>query len=175
MVLPKLPIQSIRYIAICLVAILGFGLLAIFPSHQAIRATERKIEKLQQEIEEQEVLKSLFQNLLKQAQSKAPSEMPFPKKEKLSREETDGIFVYFQELAEKNDFKVESIVPDVVSLTDGSGHLMLNTTMKGEFLNFRRLLLEIGELPYIEQIETIQIRTVGQLKEFRLKIWIAQG
>jgi len=160
---------------ICLVGILGFVLLAILPSHRAIRATERKIEKLQQEIEEQESLQPLFQDLLKQAQSKTPSDMPFPKKAKLPREETGGISDFFQELAQKNDFQVESIVPDVVSLTDGSGYLMLNTILKGRFLNFRRLLLQLGELPYIEHIETIQIRTVGQLKEFRLKIWIAQG
>jgi len=160
---------------ICLVGILGFALLAILPSHWAIRATERKIENLQQKIEEQEALKPFFQNLLKQAQSKAPSDMPFPKKAKLPREETGGISGFLQELAQQNDFKVESIVPDVVSLTDGSGYLMLNTIMKGRFLNFRRLLLQLGDVPYIEHIETIQIRTVGQVKEFRLKIWIAQG
>lgn len=170
----KLPLQSIRYIVICLVGLIGFTLLTILPSHRAIRTTERQIAELKQAIEEQQALQPLFQQLLEQAKRRTPSDMPFPKKAKLGRGETGGISSFFQELARRNDFRVESIVPDVVSLTDGSGYLKLNTVMTGRFLDFRKLLLQLGELPYLEHIETIQIRTIGELKEFRLKLWILQ-
>ena len=174
MALPKLPLQTVRYIVIWVGGILGFILLAIFPSYRAIIATDRKIEMLQEKIEEQEALYPLFQELLKKSQRQTPSQLPFPKKAKLSREETGEISNFFQGLAQKNNFKVESIVPDVVSLTNGSGYLMLDATLKGGFLFFRRLLLQLGEIPYLEHIESIQIRTVGHDKEFRLKVWIAQ-
>lgn len=174
MPLPKPPLQTIRYIVICLGGILGFILLAIFPSHRALNDSEKQITKLQEQIEEQKMLHPLFHDLLKRSKVETPSRLPFPKKAKLSRDETGDISSFFQELAVRNQFKVESIVPDMVSLTDGSGHLMLDTILKGSFVNFRRLLLQLGEIPYLERIESIQIRTVEDIKEFRLKVWIAQ-
>ena len=44
MALPKLPMQSIRYLVICVGGILGFMLLAVFPSYRVIVGTEAKIE-----------------------------------------------------------------------------------------------------------------------------------
>ena len=174
MALSKTASQSLRYIAICAGGIFGVVLLAIFPSYRAIVATDRDISTLQKKIDEQKTLYPLFQDLLKQSKVETPSQLPFPKKAKLSRDETGDISDFFQEIAHRNDFEVESIVPDVVSLTDGSGHLMLDARLKGKFLNFRQLLLQLGEIPYLEHIESIRIRTVGNAKEFRLKVWIAQ-
>lgn len=174
MALSKTALQSTRYMIICLVGILGFGMLAIFPSSRAIVATDRKIAALQEKIDEQKALYPLFQDLLKRSETELPSRLPFPEKTKLPREDTGDISDFFQDLALKNDFTVESIVPDMVSLTDGSGHLMLDVKLTGMFMNFRRLLLQLEEMPYLEHIETITIQTVGDAKEIRLKLWIAQ-
>jgi len=174
MALSKTSSQSIRYIVICMGGILGFILFSIFPTHRAIIAMDQKIGTLKEQVEEQKVLHPLFEDLVEKSKSETPSQLPFPKKAKLSRDETEDISAFFQELAHQNDFKVETIVPDVVSLTDGSGYLMLDAVLKGEFLKFRKLLLQLGEVPYLEKIESIRIRTVGDVKKIRLKLWIAQ-
>ncbi len=174
MAIPKPPLQSIRYIVICIGGILGFSLLAIFPSYKALGNMDLKISKLQQKNDEQKALHPLFLDLLKNSKRETPSKLPFPKKAKLAREETGGISDFFQELARKHNFKVQRIVPDVLTLTDGSGYLALDATMTGDFLSFRKLMLQLGEIPYLEHIESIGIRTVKNEKEFRLKVWIAQ-
>jgi hypothetical protein len=174
MALSKSSMQSVRYAVICLGGIIGFVMLSIFPTHRAIVTTDKKIAALTEKVEEQKVLYPLFKDLLEKSKSETPSQLPFPKSAKLSKEETEDISSFFQELARQNGFSVETIVPDVVSLTDGSGYLMLDAVLRGEFLKFRNLLLQLGEIPYLEKIESIQIRTVEDLKEFRLKLWIAQ-
>lgn len=174
MELPKPPLQSIRYIVICAGGILGFILLAIFPGYRALHATDQKIATLQAQIDEQNAMHPLFQDLLKRAKTETPSRLPFPKKTKLPRDETTDISASFQRLAMQNQFTVQSIVPDVVSLTDGSGMLMLDMVLRGRFADFRRLLLQLGEIPYLERIESIGIQTVENTKQFNLKVWIAQ-
>ena len=174
MALSKTSSQSIRYIVICVVGILGFVLLSIFPTYRAIIATDNRIGTLKKQVEEQDVLYPLFEDLVKKSKSDTPSQLPFPKKAKLSRDDTEDISAFFQQLARQNEFKVETIVPDMVSLTDGSGYLKLDTVLRGEFFKLRNLLLQLGEIPYLEKIESIQIRTVGDVKEIRLKLWIAQ-
>ncbi len=159
---------------ICVAGILGFVLLSIFPTHRAMTAMDQKLETLTEQLEEQNVLHPLYEDLVDKSKSETPSQLPFPKKAKLSRDETEDISAFFQQLARQNEFKVQTIVPDVVSLTDGSGYLKLDTVLKGEFFKLRDLLLQLGEIPYLEQIESIQIRTVGDAKEIRLKLWIAQ-
>ena len=53
MALSKTALQSVRYITICAGGILGFILLAIFPSYRAIVATDREIATLEEKIDEQ--------------------------------------------------------------------------------------------------------------------------
>jgi hypothetical protein len=47
--------------------------------------------------------------------------------------------------------------------------------LKGEFANFRKMLIELGALPYLDRIEEIRIQQNPDAMEFRIKIWIAIG
>lgn len=174
MALPTIPMQSIRYLVICAGGLFGFILLAILPTYQANVTLEGKIVKLKAEIEDQKTLYPLYLDLVKKSQIKPSSDLPFPKQEKLSKDETGTISDLFQELARKNSFNVISIVPDVGSLTDGAGRLKLEAVMTGQFMNLRNFLLQMGEIPYLDVIDGIQIRTIGDSKEFRFSIWVAQ-
>ena len=41
-------------------------------------------------------------------------------------------------------------------MAGGSQYLLYNATIKGEFANFRKLLVGLGDLPYMDQIEEIE-------------------
>jgi len=58
-------------------------------------------------------------------------------------------------------------------MTGDSKSLLYNATVKGEFANFRRLLIGLGAVPFIDQIEEISIKQGRDNMEFKLKIWIA--
>jgi len=55
----------------------------------------------------------------------------------------------------------------------GSKYLIYNATVKGEFANFRKLLVVLGEMPYVEQIEEMNMKQDSDSMEFGLKIGIA--
>jgi hypothetical protein len=53
--------------------------------------------------------------------------------------------------------------------------LLYNAVLEGEFANFRKMLIELGALPYLDRIEEIRIQQNPDSMEFRIKIWIALG
>ena len=49
----------------------------------------------------------------------------------------------------------------------------MNMVVRGDFMNFRRFLIGIGELPYLERYEEIEIRKDPAFMEYRIKIRLA--
>jgi hypothetical protein len=45
--------------------------------------------------------------------------------------------------------------------------------VRGDFLNFRKLLIGLGEVAYVERIEEIQIQQNPDALEFKMKVWVA--
>lgn len=168
-------LKSYRYLIGCVCVVLGFVLFGIFPNYQTHVAMDRQIAKIREEIAEQRALFPLFQKLLAEAQSDAPSDLPFPKKAKLPKNETGGISLFFQKLARDYGFEVINITPDIITMTGSSGLIRLDMVITGRFADLRSLLLRMGEIPYMEHIESIDIHAVGEKKEIRLIFWIAQG
>ena len=65
-------------------------------------------------------------------------------------------------------------MPNVDSLIGGEGLLEMTVVMKGELFDLRNFLVLLAEVSYLEHIEQIQIRTAQDLKEIRLKLWLAR-
>jgi len=101
--------------------------------------------------------------------------LPFPGKGRLSRDKIDEVPSIFGEIAQKSGLEAVSISPDVKSIATNSGVLLLNAALKGDFFDFRKFLIELGKIAYLEHIEQIQIQEILVGRKFRLKIWLALG
>lgn len=154
--------------------LLLFSVLVIYPQRISLAGADLDIKKLKGRIEEQKLLYPIFQNLLKKVRVKDTEGLPFPKKAKLARDETGKISSIFQKIAQKSNLTLKEITPDIDALIGGSRYLKLNLIVKGEFLDLRNFMLQLGELPYLEYIERIQIRSVQDSKEISFKILLAQ-
>jgi hypothetical protein len=174
MAIPKLPPRSYVNIVICLAGIIAFILLVIYPQYQSQISLDHEIANLTTRIEEQKILAPLFKDLTTKGRSKIPEDLPFPQRQKLSKEEARKISFAIQAVIQKNDFTVENIVPDVNSLMDGSGFLKLSLVAIGDFFRLRDVLLQLSEIPYLEHIEMLQIETYDDLIKVSLKLWFAQ-
>jgi hypothetical protein len=172
--IPKLPARSIVFFLMFLCVPLFYFLLIIYPQHISLAEADLDIKKLKVRIEEQKMLYPIFQNLLKKVRVKDTEALPFPKKTKLMRNETVKISSIFQEIAQKSNLVLKEITPDVDALISGAGYLKLNLTVKGKFLDLRNFMLQLGELPYLEHIGRIQIRSVQDSKEISFKFFLAQ-
>ena len=158
----------------CGLGFLWIFLITFYADYRALNKLEKNIKELGTKIETQKTFSSIFQELFKDIQFKPPEGLPFPEPEKLDREQTGKIPKTLQKAAGESGLKIAEIVPDVDSSIDGSEHLMVNMTMFGSLPQFRKFLFKLGALPYLEHIGQIQIKTVEEVREFRLKVWMAK-
>ena len=156
------------------VGLLAVIMLAICPRYILINEMDNKIEKLNADLGKQKLLFPVFQDFLKKMQLKVPDGLPFPEKAKLSREDIGRISFVFQEVAQKCNLSLEGIKPDVETLIDGSGHLLLNVTTKGNFVDFQIFLARLCKIPALENIEQIRIVKGSGDLELKLKLWFSK-
>jgi hypothetical protein len=139
-----------------------------------LREADSEIEITKGRIEEQKLLFPVFQDLLNKTRLKESGLLPLPEKKKLARDEIDGVSSMIQEIAQRSHLKIGGIMPDLDSLIGGAGFLEMTVVMKGELFDLRNFLVLLGEVSYLEHIEQIQIRAAQDLKDIRLKLWMAR-
>jgi hypothetical protein len=169
------PRRNIIFFSICAAGILIFIFLVILPYQGALAKSDRKIQDLKLRIDDQRNYSGLYQFLTKSAQQKDGLVLPVPVKAKLVRADVDKVPVLMRAIARKARLNVQSIVPDVKALTPDARHLSVTAVVTGRLSGFRGFLAGLGEMPYLEQIEEIQIRRIPDSKEFRVKMWLALG
>jgi len=168
------PPQSLIFFIICGAGILVFVFLIILPSQKTVADLDNEIDLLQSRIEEQRILTPVFHNILAKAKTGNPTLLPLKQKAKLARNDMQKISAEISEIARRNDLALESIVPDVNSLSANSGYLMMSLVISGDFFKFREFLVELGSIPSLEYIQELKIRPIEASREIDLKIWFAQ-
>jgi cell division protein FtsL len=166
--------QSLTYFLICGSGILVFVLLIIIPTQKTSAELDRDIDKLNARIDEQRILRPIFDNLLKQVKKKGPTELPVTKKNKLARGDVSTISERLLEIARRFDLKLHDIQTDVNALENNADYLLIRIHATGDFKRFRDFLVDLGNIPSLEQIEEIKIRAIENSREFKLKVWLAQ-
>jgi len=169
-----LPTQSLIYFLICGAGILVFVLLIIIPTQKTSAELDKDIDKLNARIDEQRILRPIFDNLLKQIKKKGPTELPVTKKNKLARGDISRLSERLLEIARRYDLKLHDIQTDVNALENNADYLLIRIHASGDFKKFRDFLVDLGNIPFLEQIEEIDIRAIENSREFKLKIWLAQ-
>ena len=170
MMIPK---QTLTNMTICLAGLLVIVLVGIIPNIISSVSLDRKINSVKFQLEEQDKLYPVRQLLKNNAQHKGLMVLPFPARDRLSRKLIDLFPATFKDMAKKAGMDVISISPDLNSLSDNSKVLIVNAAVKGDFFNFRKLLVNLGEIPYSERVEEIDIQQTQDSMEFRMKIRLA--
>jgi len=170
----KLPTRNIMVIFLFGGGVLFFILLSIFPNYLAYSNINHEIKTLQNQIEEQKLLSPIFSDLSEKTKFKDPKNLPFPQKDKLSKNETGNISAIIQNIIRQNDYTLISILTDMDGLIEESGTLKVSIEMTGNFMNLRNLILQLGTLPYLDHIEYVHIDSHSDKQLFLLKVWIAQ-
>lgn len=170
----QLPKKNILIIAFFGAGVLLFVLLSIFPNYIAYSNINSEIYILKSQIEEQKILSPIFADLSKKTNFEVPEDLPFPKKKKLSKNDTGKISSIIQNIIQSNGFELDSLLTDVAGLLDGTGMLKMSVEMTGDFVNLRKLILQFGSLPYLEHIESIRIENANEKQKVLMKLWITQ-
>lgn len=171
--LSSLPTQTLSYLIILGGGVILFLLLAILPAHKETAALDFEIENVNNKIAEQKILTPVYESLLKKVKLEPPAGLNYVPKEKLKPDETRKVATRFDQIARESQLTLIEFSPAVETLINRSGYLMLDIELRGEFINLHPFLLKVCQLPYLEQIEEIKIRSVRDTKEMKIRMWLA--
>ncbi len=167
-----IPAKSLGYIIICagitLVLVLG-----IISFHRYNEARKQDLISIQKRIDEQKAWGPVYVSLVKANEAKIVYVLPNPESIKLTRQELDKFQEAFRQTAGKNKMINVTLSPDVKTLEGTSGSLLYNGAMKGDLPSFRQFIIGLSALPYVENIDEINIKQFSDSMEFRMKIRVA--
>ena len=167
-----IPKRSMVYLLICLCGVLIIFAAGIIPEYFSSARLDQQIKSIQFQIEEQKRLYPIHQILQDKTHKKDGRTLPFPKKNFLSRTQMDAVPETFREIAKKANLDIVSASPDLNNLGSESSFLPINAVIRGDFFNFRKFLIGLGEIPYLERIEEIQIQQNEDTMELKMKMWL---
>jgi hypothetical protein len=173
-----MPLKSIRLIPKRTViiqiswlgALLILGLVFMFPVQRSTAGLDGQIKDIRVQIEEQKTLQPIYQALKTKGQTTAANILPTPENGKLPRDLVRVFPSTVRRIAKNSDIEMISVSPDVTSLANESRHLLVRAVLRGDFMNFRKFLIGVGELSYLERLEEIEIQQDPNFMEFRIKM-----
>jgi len=172
-ILSILSTQSLIYFLVCGVGILVFVFFIILPTQKTSAELDKEILKISDRIEEQRILKPVFQSLKKQNQEKQPTDLPATQKAKLDRADINKLSKGLQQMALRHGLNIETMDTALSTLIGNSTYLQTRLKLTGAFADFRDFLVALGTIPSLEIIEEIQIRAITGSREFKIKLWMA--
>ena len=160
--------------------VIGAGIILIlawigFYNYQNIARLDTEINDLNTKINTHQSYAPMTKQLIDRMKVKPQRNLPLPAKAKLSVEQKDQISYIFKDMAQKSKMELLSVSPDINSMVGGSAAMLVHATLKGDYYNFRNFLIELGDRPFLERVEEIEIQQVPGTKEFRLKVWLVVG
>jgi hypothetical protein len=170
-----IPKRSIFILSACISSVLLIVLAGIVPQQMSVKRLDNKIASIQFQIDEQKRLYPYYQMLHAGPQSGRSKVLPFPAMSPLSRTKIDTVPSIIRAEAQKAHIDMVSASPDLYTLGGEQRFLLVNATLRGDFLNFRKFLIGLGGVPCLEGIEEIRIQQNEDSMEFRMKIWLAMA
>jgi Tfp pilus assembly protein PilO len=169
-----IPAQSLIILLTCIAGIALFVFLLILPRQETAAELDQQIAKLEKKIGEQRTLTPVFHSILARAKTKEKTQLPITVKGKLARGEMAKIFDVIKSKAAAYNLKLEEVTPDVNSLREKAGYLLIDLVVSGDFFKFREFLIDLGSIPSLAHIQEFRIRPIEESREIKLKIWLAQ-
>ena len=173
-ILSILPTQSIVYCLICGAGIIAFVFLIIIPSQNTSAELDRDIAKVTDRIEEQRILRPVFDSLLKRAKQEEPTELPAVQEVTPANGGINEITDLLRNIARRHGLEMKDISTDVTALMKNNKNMTMRIDLAGKFMQFRDFLLDLSAISTLEQIEEIQIRAIEGTREYALKIRMIQ-
>jgi hypothetical protein len=165
--------NSFLYLVIYGGIILIIILVGILPYYLKISNQVKENDKLKYQIKEQKELGPVYQTLINANEKKNVFVLPHPEKTALPRMDAQKFQTDFQNAAKKSGLKIVSYTPDINTSASTSTSFLHNIVLKGELADFRRMLIELESISYLNRIEEINIQQNTGSMEFKMKVWIA--
>ncbi|MCK9197685.1 MAG: hypothetical protein M0P16_11970 [Syntrophales bacterium] len=171
----NIPRKSMIYIAMCLTGILIFVLGGILPAGKKMAELDESIVARKYALEEQTALAPFLKSLKVDSEKKGSEILPLPPKGKLSQDKLGTLPIAFSTAAKMSGMTLVSATPLLSAMTGDAQFIPINVVLRGGVIDFRKFLIQLGGIPYIQHVEEITIQEKSDTQEFKMRIWAAIG
>jgi len=171
----SIPRRGIAYLGLFLIFVVLFVLAVIVPTNNWSKELDIKTADTKFRLQEQRTLIPVFQYLKVESEKVVSDTLPLPPKGKLARAMINNLPGNFAASAKRSGMSLVVARPDLSGLKGDFQTLPVNIVLRGGFINFRKFLIGLGGMPYVQSIEEISIQEIPDTKEFRLRVWVAIG
>ncbi len=170
----NIPQKSKMYIGVGIIIVLLLILAGIVPASMKLKELDASIVAKKQAVEEQKAFEPVFKSL-KADSEKKEMVLPMPQKAKLSQSKIDTLPIAFRTAAKMSGMRLVSATPQLNAMTGDSQFIPIDVVLRGGVIDFRRFLIQVGAMPYIQHVEEITIQDKADTREFKIKVWAALG
>lgn len=169
------PKECISNLVAGIVAVLVFVCVAIIPNYLTGRSLDRKIGDLRYRLEEHKNILPLYASLKKSASEENHDILVLPAKTGLDMSRLESAIKTLRDISGKSSMSVISIRPEEGEAYKGVKSVVVIMSLKGDFANLRTLLMDLGALPYVEDVEGVSMRreSYGRKLAITIKIKLA--
>jgi len=174
-ILQKIPERSLAWLFCCLSGMLIFIFICILPRQHSLRAIEQEIGSLKEQVELQKILIPIYGTLKDRAGKQWATVLPYPRKSALQRERIAMLPAIMSDVADTAGMQTIQVSPELSTLNRSTNSLFVNVILRGDFMKFRNYLLGLGNLPFMERVEEINIELTPEGLEYRIRARLAVG
>jgi hypothetical protein len=173
----NLPVAQWGRFGLCLLVILAFGMLMIWPQIRETRELAGEAARLKAEIRTQEMLFPLYEaHLAEMRRLKSLRVLPAPESREGEVPPIQETMTSLRAVVQESGFSEVQLAPDMARLNDDTDTLVLDVQMTGEFGNVRELFLAMGRLPFVRHFETLEVRKSPDGREvIQFRIWLRRS
>jgi hypothetical protein len=171
----NVPQKSITYIIICSTIIIILLFVGIYPLHRAMANRDEKIADMNLKLQEQNLLLPVYQMLKQRAGKKSAHMLPLPTKAQLPSDQMGRLEGDLKDVSGKAKVELVSFQP-ALNVGDGKAKtISVDAVARGEFFAMRKFLIGLGSIPYVENIEEVQLSRTADWLEIKVKFWVARS
>jgi len=159
----KIPRRGIVYIALCAVFIILFVFAVYIPTYKWSDELDAKTTEAKFRLHEQQTLIPVFQYLKVESEKVVSDTLPLPPKGKLARGMINNLPKNFAASAKRSGMSLVVAKPDLSGLKGDFQTLPIDIVLRGGFINFRKFLIGLGGMPYVQSIEEISIQEIPDI------------
>jgi hypothetical protein len=150
--------NTLLLLAACIAALALMFFLTVYKDLRNRRSLEANLEEATRQADTRELLAPLLAELQGKSEASLPAAMdedgtPLPAGDVTA----DDYKSIIEEVIRKCDLEQVSLLLDLQSILTDTNGLRLDLTARGAFPDFRRLMLTLGQLPFLSGIESFTI------------------
>lgn len=149
--------QSLYLVAGCLMVLGTLFFFTVVRDKQTHQKLNRQLTQAKTQLARQKALAPLYDDLQKKYALTIPGLKTLPDKIPLSETDAASLDTVFRDMIQSCDLRLLNLTPDIQSILSDEDFLRVDLTTSGNFRDFKQLLMQVGQLPFLAAIDQFRI------------------